>query len=194
VTGSKSSGVVCPSLRRGRTTLRTSRRSPGYWHTPAPRLGYSPGHDRQGNMGRVLRVVEDGLHGGLKSGEDVSQVLIPDHRGCPNSYRLMNNPITRSCMRSVLEKQIVRRTSRLIRVRRLMCLLSIFGSVPVTCETPRKYRKNKSAFPPITRYRDTTRFSACSPCPPDAARYGYPLKAGHHMPQWFQASKAVALQ
>ena len=29
-------------------------------------------------------------------------------------------------MRSVLEKQIVRRTNRLIRVRRLMCLLSIF--------------------------------------------------------------------
>jgi hypothetical protein len=57
--------------------------------------------------------------------EDVSQVLIPDQRGCPNSYRLMNSPITRSCMRSVLEKQIVRRTSRLIRVRRLMCLLSI---------------------------------------------------------------------
>ena len=29
-------------------------------------------------------------------------------------------------MRSVLEKQIVRRTNRLIRVRKLMCLLSIF--------------------------------------------------------------------
>jgi hypothetical protein len=29
-------------------------------------------------------------------------------------------------MRSVLEKQIVRRINRLIRVRRLMCLLSIF--------------------------------------------------------------------
>src|SRR5918994_2058462 len=35
----------------------------------------------------------------------------------------MNNPITRSCIRSLLEKQIVRRTKRLIRVRRLMCLL-----------------------------------------------------------------------
>ena len=44
----------------------------------------------------------------------------------PNSYRLMNSPITRSCMRSVLEKHSVRRTSRLIRVRRLICLLSIF--------------------------------------------------------------------
>src|SRR5262245_60749626 len=38
----------------------------------------------------------------------------------------MNSPITRWCMRSVLEKHSVRRTSRLIRVRRLMCLLSIF--------------------------------------------------------------------
>src|SRR5262252_3680667 len=57
---------------------------------------------------------------------DVSQVLIPSQRDCPNSYRLMKSPITRSCMRSVLEKHSVRRTSRLIRVRRLRCLLSIF--------------------------------------------------------------------
>jgi hypothetical protein len=48
--------------------------------------------------------------------EDVSQVLKPDQRACPNSYRLMKSPITRSCMRSVLEKHSVRRTSRLIRV------------------------------------------------------------------------------
>jgi len=34
--------------------------------------------------------------------------------------------MTRSCMRSVFEKQIVRRINRLIRVRRLMWLLSIF--------------------------------------------------------------------
>jgi putative transposase len=47
-------------------------------------------------------------------------------RPCPNSYRLMNSPITRSCLCSVLEKQIVRRINRLIRVRRLICLLSIF--------------------------------------------------------------------
>ena len=33
------------------------------------------------------------------------------------------------------------------------------GSVPVTCETPRKRRKNKRAFAPITRYRDTTRLT-----------------------------------
>jgi hypothetical protein len=38
----------------------------------------------------------------------------------------MKSPITKSCMRSVFEKQIVRRTNRLIRVRKLMCLLSIF--------------------------------------------------------------------
>ncbi len=61
-----------------------------------------------------------------RSKGDVSQVLIPSQRDCPNSYRLMKSPITRSCMRSVLEKHSVRRTSRLIRVRRLMCLLSIF--------------------------------------------------------------------
>jgi hypothetical protein len=30
------------------------------------------------------------------------------------------------------------------------------GSVPVMCETPRKRRKNKRVFAPITRYRDTT--------------------------------------
>ena len=47
-------------------------------------------------------------------------------RARPNSYRLMKSPITRSCICSVLEKQIVRRTNRLMRVRRLMCLLSIF--------------------------------------------------------------------
>src|SRR5260370_29933056 len=40
--------------------------------------------------------------------------------------RLMKRPITRSCMVVVLEKQIVRRTRRLIRVHRLMCLLSGF--------------------------------------------------------------------
>jgi hypothetical protein len=59
-------------------------------------------------------------------GGDVSQVLIPSQSACPNSYRLMKSPMTRSCMRSVLEKHRVRRTSRFIRVRRLMCLLSIF--------------------------------------------------------------------
>ena len=57
--------------------------------------------------------------------EDVSQVLIPDHRGRPNAHRLMKSPITRSCMCSVLETHSVRRTRRLIRVRRVMCLLSI---------------------------------------------------------------------
>ena len=53
----------------------------------------------------------------------------------PNSYRLIKRPITTSCMRSVLEKQIVRRTNRLIRVRKLMCLLSIFWvlAFPTVC-------------------------------------------------------------
>src|SRR5262252_7262744 len=67
--------------------------------------------------------------------EDVSKVLIAVQRGLPNSYRLMKSPSTRSCMRSVFEKQIVRRTNRLIRVRRLMCLLSIFCvcAFPTVC-------------------------------------------------------------
>src|SRR5215471_15325985 len=44
-------------------------------------------------------------------------------------------PSTRSCIAIVLEKQIVRRTSRLIRVRKLMCLLSIFcvWALPIVC-------------------------------------------------------------
>src|SRR5262245_52406157 len=37
-----------------------------------------------------------------------------------------------------------------------VCYMPCSGSVPVTCETPRKCRKNKRAFAPITRYRDTT--------------------------------------
>ena len=47
-------------------------------------------------------------------------------RARPNSYRFMKSPITRPCICSVLEKHSVRRTNRLMRVRRLMCLLSIF--------------------------------------------------------------------
>ena len=58
--------------------------------------------------------------------EGVSDLLITCQTDAPNSYRLMKSPITKSCMCSVLEKQIVRRTNRLIRVRKLMCLLSIF--------------------------------------------------------------------
>jgi hypothetical protein len=38
--------------------------------------------------------------------------------GRPNSYRLINSPITKSCIRCVLEKQIVRRANRLIQVRK----------------------------------------------------------------------------
>src|SRR6266851_6281791 len=56
-------------------------------------------------------------------------------RARPNSYRLMKSPITRSCICSVLEKQIVRRTNRLMRVRRLMCLLSIFGTVQIPVDS-----------------------------------------------------------
>jgi hypothetical protein len=44
----------------------------------------------------------------------------------PNSYRLTNNPITVSCISSVLEKQIVFLVKRFIRVRNVKCLRSIF--------------------------------------------------------------------
>jgi hypothetical protein len=67
--------------------------------------------------------------------EGVSDVLIACQTDTPNSYRLINSPSTKSCIRSVLEKQIVRRTNRLIRVRQLMCLLSIFCvcAFPTVC-------------------------------------------------------------
>lgn len=40
------------------------------------------------------------------SGEGVSNLLILCQTARPNSYRLMNSPITTSCMRFVLEKHI----------------------------------------------------------------------------------------
>ena len=62
----------------------------------------------------------------LRRLEGVSELLIPCQMRSPNSSRLMKRPMTRSCIVVVLEKHIVRRTRRLIRVRILMCLLSIF--------------------------------------------------------------------
>jgi hypothetical protein len=66
--------------------------------------------------------------------EGVSDLLITYQTATPNSYRLIKRPITKSCMRSVLEKQIVRRTNRLIRVRKFMgsvakLLFREFGSL-----------------------------------------------------------------
>src|SRR2546428_4673728 len=58
--------------------------------------------------------------------EKVFHMCWTSQRARPNSYRFMKSPITRSCICSVLEKHSVRRTNRLMRVRRLMCLLSIF--------------------------------------------------------------------
>jgi hypothetical protein len=43
-----------------------------------------------------------------------------------NAYRLTNKPMTMSCICVDLEKQIVLRTKRLIRVRNVRCLRSIF--------------------------------------------------------------------
>ena len=42
------------------------------------------------------------------------------------SYLLINKPMTISCIRMDLEKQIVFRAKRLIRVRKVKCLRSIF--------------------------------------------------------------------
>src|SRR5438128_1736052 len=58
--------------------------------------------------------------------EDGSDLVMLCQTDIPNSYRLSKRPITKSCMRSVLAKQLVRRTNRLIRVCTLMGLLSIF--------------------------------------------------------------------
>jgi hypothetical protein len=57
---------------------------------------------------------------------NVSEVDLSFQSNNPNSYRLTNNPITMSCIRIDLEKQIVLRVNRLIRVRNLRCLRSIF--------------------------------------------------------------------
>src|SRR2546425_10066481 len=93
-----------------------------------------------GGRARVQRDREDVVRGmrsevELHYREGVSDLLISCQTGTPNSYRLINSPMTKSCMRSVLEKQIVRRTSRLIRVHKLMCLLSIFWvfAFPTVC-------------------------------------------------------------
>jgi hypothetical protein len=91
------------------------------------------------NLSRINFIMKtvrrNSVNGHLKPSEGVSDLLIRCQRGTPNSYRLMKRPITRSCMVVVLEKQIVRRTNRLIRVRKLMCLLSIFWvfSFPTVC-------------------------------------------------------------
>ena len=50
--------------------------------------------------------------------EGVSDLLISCQTDTPNSYRLIKRPITKPCICWVLEKQMVRRTNRLIRVRK----------------------------------------------------------------------------
>ena len=64
------------------------------------------------------------------------------------------------------------------------------GSVPVTCETPRKRRKNKRAFVPITRYRDTTKSYEVlvgGQIIPDQA-YTFP-EGLEHIEVWFRLSE-----
>src|SRR5712671_4397536 len=63
------------------------------------------------------------LHGKKEDGSDLVMLCQTD---TPNSYRLSKSPITKSCMRSVLAKPLVRRTNRLLCVCTLMGLLSLF--------------------------------------------------------------------
>jgi hypothetical protein len=48
----------------------------------------------------------------------------------------MNSPITKSCICSVFEKQIVRRTNRLIRVRKLIGFVANFAQEVVKEQWP----------------------------------------------------------
>src|SRR4029453_1642774 len=58
----------------------------------------------------MLGIVDQLRYNGLDEG--VAKVLIRSHRARPNSYRLMNNPMTKSCIYSVLETPIRRLLSR----------------------------------------------------------------------------------
>ena len=54
-------------------------------------------------------------HARIEAG--VSKVLIPCAMAAPHASRVMQRPITRSCMVVVVVKRIVRRTRRVMRVR-----------------------------------------------------------------------------
>jgi hypothetical protein len=49
----------------------------------------------------------------------------PCHIARPNSWRLINSSITVSCISTDLEKPMVLRAKRLIRVRKVKCLRSV---------------------------------------------------------------------
>ena len=61
--------------------------------------------------------------------EGVSYVLAPSE-GLSKLIPIHEESLTRSCIRSVLEKQSVRRPNRLIRVRRLLALDFLGGFLP----------------------------------------------------------------
>ena len=119
------------------------------WSTNASACAIPTMKTSMAALGKAVRsAVNSGRHAITKGmrktrsiGQDIKRwwkvfhMCWTSQRARPNSYRLMNSPITRSCICSVLEKQIVRRTNRLIRVRRLMCLLSIFCvfALPTWC-------------------------------------------------------------
>ena len=64
-------------------------------------------------------------------------LLLMAFYGTPNSNRLIKSPITMLCIRIFFEKQIVLRTRRLIRVRQVKCLRSIFCvfRLPTMCSS-----------------------------------------------------------
>src|SRR5215510_11029266 len=82
------------------------------------------------------------LHVSMIVGKGVSYLEISCQMAIPNSSWLIKSPSTTSCMRSVLKKQIVLRTNRLIRVGRLMRLLLIFWvcAFPTVCCSASRFR------------------------------------------------------
>jgi len=72
-------------------------------------------------IGRHIEITDAGILG------HVTKLLNRlNQRRIGNSYRLINRPITISCIRMDLEKQIVFLAKRLIRVLKVKCLRSIF--------------------------------------------------------------------
>src|SRR6266478_6206715 len=66
----------------------------------------------------------------------------PFSTSSPKAYRLTNKPMTMSCIWIDFEKQIVFRTKRLIRVRSVRCLRSIFWvfCLPGLCISGSRWR------------------------------------------------------
>jgi hypothetical protein len=69
------------------------------------------------------------------------------------------------------------------------------GRASTTAASSRRERRSQPLSPGTTpRDREARRADRLQGDAWEGGARGYPLKAGHHMPQWFQASKTVALQ